>query len=154
MLSKLEKSTLNHAFWGEFKSMMRGNASSINTKINWLNYPTHLKHTYLRLIFDSNEASICFDIQFRDEEIRSLFWEQLLELRSLIDNAMGTETKWIEHLETNEGLLISRLKWESPDLFLTNKKDWKKAQLFFKKRLLEFDLFYQEYKDVLINLIK
>lgn len=154
MLSKEEKNSLNHEFWGEFKSMMRGHVSSANSKINWLNYPTHLKHTYLRLIFDSHEASICFDIQFRDEEIRLLFWDQLLELKALINNSMGIETKWIERLETKEGLIISRLKWEASDLILTNKKDWKKAQLFFKKRLLEFDVFYQEYKDILINLIK
>jgi len=51
-------------------------------------------------------------------------------------------------------LIISRLKWETNEFLITNKKDWKKAQHFFKSRLLEFDVFYQEYKDVLINLIK
>ena len=46
------------------------------------------------------------------------------------------------------------LEWETNEFLITNKKDWKKAQHFFKSRLLEFDIFYQEYKDVLINLIK
>jgi len=37
---------------------------------------------------------------------------------------------------------------------ISNKKDWKKAQKFFKESLIEFDAFYQEYQDILINLIK
>ena len=154
MLSKEERSQLNHEFWGEFKKLMRGHSSSLNTKVNWLHYPTHLKHTYLKLIFDNSEASLCFDVQFRDDEIRALFWDQLLELKTLLEKSMQFKTQWLEHYETKEGLIISRLKWETNEFLITNKKDWKKAQHFFKSRLLEFDLFYQEYKDVLINLIK
>lgn len=154
MLSKEEKSKLNHQFWGEFKSLMKGKTSASNTRINWLSYPTHLKHTYLRLVFNNKEASICYDIQFRDEEIRLIFWEQLLELKNLIDNTLGSPTQWIQNIETPEGLTISRLKWHTPNLFISNKKDWKKAQKFFKDRIVEFDTFYQEYQDILINLIK
>lgn len=154
MFSKEEKSALNHLFWSEFKSHMKNNSSSKNTRVNWLNYPTHLKHTYLRLVFDNNEASVCYDIQFRDDEIRSIFWEQLLELRKLIDRSMGSTTLWLKSLEINEDLRISRLKWTDSNLSLARKKDWIKAQIFFKERLVEFDVFYQEYKDILINLIK
>ena len=154
MLSKEEKKSLNHMFWGEFKTLMKNSHSPNNSRINWLNYPTHLKHTYLRLVFDNKEASVCFDVQYRDDEIRSIFWEQLLELRTLIDTSMGASTEWIENHETKEGLTISRLKWGDSNLSLMNKKDWYKAQNFFKDRLLEFDFFYQEYKDILINLIK
>lgn len=154
MLSKEEKSKLNHQFWGEFKSLMKGKTSAANTRVNWLSYPTHLKNTYLRLVFNNKEASICYDIQFRDEEIRSLFWEQLLELRNLIDSSLRSPTQWIQDIETPEGLTISRLKWHAPGLVISNKKDWKKAQTFFKERLIEFDAFYQEYQDILINLIK
>ena len=154
MFSKEEKSNFNHLFWGEFKSHMKQTTSSLNTHLNWLNYPTHLKHTYLRLGFDKDEASMCFDIQFKDEEIRSIFWDQLLELRKLIDTSMSTPTLWIKTHETEERTTISRLKWQDSNLSLYNKKDWKKAQLFFKERLIEFDIFYQEYKDILIHLIK
>ncbi len=154
MFSKEEKRTLNHQFWGEFKSLMKGRTSASNTRINWLSYPTHLKHTYLRLVFNNKEASICYDIQFRDEEIRLIFWEQLLELRKLIDGTLGCTTEWIQNVETGEGLTISRLKWQAPDMNISNKKDWKKAQKFFKESLIEFDAFYQEYQDILINLIK
>ncbi len=154
MLSKEEKSTLNHQFWGQFKKLMKPCLSSDQKQINWLNYPTHLKHTYLRLVFDSNGASLCYDVQFRDEEIRALYWEQLEELRSVINTHMNSPGYWQKEVTTDEGLSISRIKWEQADFRLFNKNDWKEAQEFLKDRLLEFDGFYGEYKDILIHLIK
>lgn len=154
MFSKEEKSALNHSFWKEFKDGMKKSSSQVQRRVNWLHYPTHLKYTYLRLVFDQHEAAVCYDIQFKDEEIRFLFWDQLIELKTLINQSMGVSTIWIQNLEIHNGLMISRLKWQDPSLCIHCKKDWKKAQLFFKERLLEFDVFYQEYKEILINLIK
>tara|TARA_B100000674_G_scaffold451354_1_gene422044 strand:- start:176 stop:640 length:465 start_codon:yes stop_codon:yes gene_type:complete len=154
MFSKEEKSALNHSFWNEFKNSMKKSSSQLQRRVNWVQYPTHLRHTYLRLIFDQEKAAVCYDIQFKDEEIRVLFWEQLIELRTLIENNMGVSTIWIQNFETNEGVVISRLKWQDCSLNLHQKRDWKKACIFFKERLLEFDAFYQEYKEILINLIK
>lgn len=154
MFSKEEKSALNHSFWDEFKNSMKKSSTQVQRRVNWLQYPTYLKHTYLRLIFDQDQAAVCYDIQFKDKEIRSLFWEQLSELKILLEQSMGSPTIWIQNLETKEGLTISRVKWQDSDLCLYKKKDWKKAQFFIKNRLLEFDKFYQEYKEILINLIK
>ena len=154
MLSKEERSALNHLFWSDFRKTMRNTPSSSKKRVNWLNYPTNLKHTYLRLIFNSNEASLCYDVQFRDQDIRTLFWEQLLELKTLVESSMKYPTIWLEDYENKEGLCMSRVKWETKEYSLYNKEDWKGAQLYFKERLVEFDLFYQEYKDVLIHLIK
>ena len=154
MFSKEEKSALNHSFWDEFKNSMKKSSSQVQKRVNWLQYPTHLKHTYLRLVFDQKEAAVCYDIQFKDEEIRALFWDQLMELKTLIEKNMGVSTIWIQSFETHNGSTISRLKWQDSSLCIHQKKDWKKAQRFFKERLLEFDVFYQEYKEILINLIK
>jgi len=154
MLSKEERSALNHLFWSDFRKAMKNTPSSSKKRVNWLNYPTNLKHTYLRLVFNSNEASLCYDVQFRDEDIRTLFWEQLQELKVLIESSMETPTIWLKDYENNEGLCISRIMWETKDYSLHNKDDWKAAQKFFRERLLEFDKFYQEYQDVLIHLIK
>jgi hypothetical protein len=154
MFSKEEKRALNHAFWTELKNSMKNSSSQVQRRVNWLNYPTHIKHTYIRLIFNENEAAVCFDIQFKDEEIRFLFWEQLTELKTLIDASLGTPTLWKKNIKTEEGLTISQLKWEDSTLCIHQKKDWKQAQAFLKDRLLEFDIFYQEYKEILINLIK
>ena len=154
MLSKEEKSALNHLFWSDFRKKIKNTSSSSNKRINWLNYPTNLRHTYLRLVFNPSETSLCYDVQFRDNDIRTLFWEQLQELKTIIDSSMGSPTIWVKDYETSEGLSISRLKWETRQYSLHNEKDWEPAHLFLKERLLEFDIFYQEYKDILIHLIK
>ena len=154
MFSKEEKSALNQSFWTEFKNSMKKSSTQLQRRVNWLQYPTHLKHTYLRLVFDQEEAAVCYDIQFKDEEIRALFWDQLIELKTLLNQSMGHPTIWIQNFETNDGSAISRIKWQDCSLCIHQKKDWKKAHLFFKERLLEFDVFYQEYKEILINLIK
>ena len=154
MFSKEEKSALNQSFWTEFKNSMKKSSTQLQRRVNWLQYPTHLKHTYLRLVFDQEEAAVCYDIQFKDEEIRALFWDQLIELKTLLNQSMGHPTIWIQKFETNDGSTICRIKWQDCSLCIHQKKDWKKAHLFFKERLLEFDVFYQEYKEILINLIK
>ena len=92
MFSKEEKSALNHSFWNEIKNRMKKSSSQLQRRVNWVQYPNHLKHTYLRLVFDKEKAAVCYDIQFKDEEIRVLFWEQLIELKTLINDTMGVST--------------------------------------------------------------
>lgn len=153
MFSREEKKQMNIDFWDGFKSYMRKSKSSVLPRVNWLAYPTDLKHTYLRLFCDDSITAVRYDIQFKDNDVRSLFWEQLNELKKLLNATMNIETRWVEHMDSN-GIVISRIYWESQDWSLYKTKDWKKMYRFLQDRLLEFDLFYQEYKEILINLIK
>ena len=153
MFSKAEKKQMNIAFWDGFKQYMKSSKSSVLPRVNWLSYPTDLKHTYLRLFCNETTSALRFDIQLKDEDIRMLFWDQLIELKTLINKTMNTETLWVKNIEV-DGALISRIQWESNDWSLYNTKDWRKIYRYLKERLLEFDLFYQEYKEILINLIK
>lgn len=153
MFSKAEKKQMNIAFWDGFKQYMKSSKSSVLPRVNWLSYPTDLKHTYLRLFCNETTSALRFDIQLKDEDIRMLFWDQLIELKTLINKTMNTETLWVKNIEV-DGALISRIQWESNEWSLYNTKDWRKIYRYLKERLLEFDLFYQEYKEILINLIK
>jgi hypothetical protein len=154
MFSKEEKREMNVDFWNGFKSYMKNHKSSALPRVNWLSYPTNLKHTFVRLHCDEKSSALFYDIQFKDKEIRALFWDQLLELKALFNSQESYSSQWHEHFETEDGLHISRIQWTSSDWSLYQQKDWKKIYRFFKERLLEFDLFYQEYKEILINLIK
>ena len=154
MFSKEEKHEMNVEFWNGFKKYMKNQKSSVLSRVNWLSYPTNLKHTYLRLHCDGELSALFYDIQFKDKEIRSIFWEQLLELKSLFHKHESHISNWYEHFETKEGFFISRIEWASNEWSLYRQKDWRKIYRFFKDRLIEFDLFYQEYKEILINLIK
>tara|TARA_B110000459_G_C16582625_1_gene482073 strand:+ start:1363 stop:1827 length:465 start_codon:yes stop_codon:yes gene_type:complete len=154
MYSKEEKRDMNIRFWDGFKEYMKKSKSSVLARVNWLSYPTNVKDTYLRLYCTQNSTAVRFDIQFKDKEIRSLFWEQLQELKSLLTSHVHFPADWIEQIEDTDGREISRIQWESNEWSLYNEKDWRKIYNFLKERLIEFDQFYQEYKEILINLIK
>ncbi len=154
MFSKEKKHEMNVEFWNGFKHYMKNQKSSVLPRVNWLSYPTNLKHTYVRLHCDGGLSALYYDIQFKDKEIRALFWEQLIELKSLFNKQESHTSNWHEHFKTIDGLHISRIEWTHDEWSLYRQKDWRKIYRFFKERLLEFDLFYQEYKEILINLIK
>ena len=69
MLSKEDRKTHNEEFWGQFKKLMKKHMSSTGNRINWLKYPTDVKHFYLRLSTNGKNSLVHFDIQFRDKEI-------------------------------------------------------------------------------------
>jgi hypothetical protein len=67
---------------------------------------------------------------------------------------MQQETSWEENFTTKEGLSISRISWTIENLNFYNDEDWDKIYAFYKVRLVEFDEFYQEFKDILIALVE
>ena len=154
MFSKEEKRELNIEFWNGFKQYMKSYKSSGLPRLNWLSYPTNLKHTYLRLHCDDKYCALFYDVQFKDKEIKALFWEQLQELKPLFTKQESFSSKWHQDFETEDGLHISRIELVSHEWSLSRKKDWRKIYRFLKDRLIEFDAVYQEYKEILINLIK
>ena len=154
MFSKEEKREMNIEFWNGFKQYMKSYKSSALPRVNWLSYPTNLKHTYLRLHCDDKCCALFYDIQFKDKEIKALFWEQLQELKPLFTKNESYTSTWHQYFETENGLNISRIEWATYEWSFSRKKDWRKIYRFLKDRLIEFDAVYQEYKEILINLIK
>ena len=153
MLSKEERSELNTRFWTGFKKTMNSHKSSNGRVINWLNYPSDVKGIYIRMEVDTNFARLCFDIQFKDDGIRSLVWEQMGELKKVLEATMQHETFWIEHTISRENFAFSRICWELKGVSLYNNQDTEAIYSFLRSRIIEFDSFYQEFKDIIINLV-
>ncbi len=153
MYSKEDKKALNQLFWDGFKKEMRQYNSREKQNVKWLNYPTGIKHVYLRLHADENGAFLNYDIQLKDDSIRELFWDQCLELKTVLENAMDTPTLWSQNLVSPEGFSFNRIQWASGEFDFYNEADWKDLYAFLKKTVISFDAFYQEFKDVLILLM-
>ncbi len=154
MLSKEARKERNEKFWSGFKEYMRGTLSSTGKRVNWLNYKTEVQDTYLRLICDGKTTAVCYDIQFKDTGIKAIFWEQLGELKKVLEASMKQETSWEENFITKEGHSIGRISWTIENLNFYHDEDWNKIYGFYKNRLVEFDEFYQEFKDILIALVE
>jgi hypothetical protein len=153
MLSKEERSELNKSFWAGFKGTMNSHKSSNGRLINWLNYPSDVKGIYIRMEADSNCARLCFDMQFKDDGVRSIVWEQMGELKKILEENMQCETIWIEHSNSKENFTFSRICWEIEGVSIYKRQDAEVIYTFLKNRIIEFDFFYQEFKDIIINLV-
>lgn len=151
MFSKEELKEINTNFWEGFKLHMKKIKSSNGKRVNWLKYPTDVKFIYLRLEVNNKGARICFDIQHKHDEIRAIVYEQMTELKVVLEDAIECETIWMEDYSLFDNT-ISRIQWEIKDVSLYNKNDHVKIYDFLQKTLNEFDLFYQDYKDILVAL--
>jgi len=151
MFSKEELKEINTNFWEGYKLHMKKIKSSNGKRVNWLKYPTDVKFIYLRLEVDSKSARICFDIQNKHDDIRAIVYEQMTELKVVLEEAIDFKTDWFEdfYLLDNK---ISRIQWELEGVSIYKKEDQTKIYDFFKNTLIQFDLFYQDYKDILIAL--
>lgn len=154
MLSKEEQKKKNTAFWEGFKKYMKGTPSASGRRVNWLNYPTELKDLYVRLVAGGKGCGVYFDIQPKDEEVREVVWEQMGELRVVLSGEMNYQSEWIEFADTTGSRTVSRIAWFDPSLNYFKDEDQEKIYEFLKLRLVGFDQFYQEYKDLLITLIE
>lgn len=131
---------------------MRKIPSSNGKGVNWVNYPSDVKDVYIRLQADTNCARLCFDIQPKDEGIRSILWEQMTELRAVMEAEMGKATSWNEFDSVFNNRNVSRIYWELSDVNYVIADDQLKMKAFLKEKLLQFDTFYQEFKEILILL--
>ena len=96
MFSIEEQKQLNTEFWDRFRKKMRNHKSSNGRGINWINYPSDVKDVYIRLEADSKGVRFCFDIQQKDDGIRSIIWEQMTELKVVMETEIGKDTGWNE----------------------------------------------------------
>lgn len=152
MLSREEQKKRNSEFWEKFRKYMNKYRSSNGRKMNWLNYPSDVKDVYIRLQADNKGARMCFDIQPKDEGVRAIVWEQMTELKKVMESSMNYETTWLEQQSSPEGRVFSRIMWEKEGLNFYNEEDHLAIFEFLKDRLIEFDEFYQEFKEILISL--
>ena len=153
MLSKEERRELNELFWTGFKESMKKIPSSTGKRMNWINYPSDVKGIFIRLEADGLGARLCMDIQPKDDGIRALIWEQMGELKRVLESTMNVVTHWEENYTLKDGRTISRIHWSTNDGDFYRKDDHEKLYSFLKSRLIEFDQFYQEFKDILILLV-
>lgn len=153
MLTKEEKRNFNISFWNDFQKEMRKIRSSNGRRMNWVNYPSDTKFLYIRLEVDTKSAKLCFDIQPKDDAIRAIIYEQMTELKVVLESEMQFPTLWAEHFETSDGRVISRISWEINNVNLYQVEDHPTIIAFLKERLISFDVFYQEFKEILIALI-
>lgn len=154
MFSKEEKKERNKEFWKRFKSEMNKIPSSNGKRIQWLKYPTKIKFLFIRSEVTKDYAKFSIDIQSKDEDIQEIVWEQFQELKTVLENEFNIPPEWDEHAFNSAGKKIKQVYWKIDGVNLFNKEDEPKITEFLKDKYIRFDEFYQEYNEILFNLIK
>lgn len=142
MYTKAEAAQLRQAFWTTFGQYMAPVPSHDGWPVNWINYKTGLKNVYFRMQADNRRASIGIELTQPDAGVRELFFEQFLELKTMLHETLGEPWRWELHATDANDLPLSRIYAEMQPVNLFNREDWPALISFFKPRLVALDEFW------------
>jgi hypothetical protein len=114
MYSKAEATQLRQAFWTAFGQYMAPVPSAEGESTNWINYKTGIKHVYFRMQADNRRASIGIELTHPDAGIRELFFEQFLEVKTVLHEALGEQWTWEADATDAQGsglLVMASYNW-------------------------------------------
>ncbi len=151
MFTKEEKKKFKTDFWTSFGIYMRKHNAKLG-RVSWVNYRTHIKDMYFRLDITTKDAIVSVDFQHKDDGIRSLFYEQLLELKTVLQSSIGDDWKW-EEVSFNEfNQPVSKVYIVLENVSIYNKDDWQKTFRFYEEKMLGLHGFWIDFKEIFKNL--
>ncbi|MET0394729.1 MAG: DUF4268 domain-containing protein [Chitinophagaceae bacterium] len=143
MYSKQETALLKKNFWTSFGQYMRPLPGAGGEPVNWLNYKTGIRHLYFRLDADSRQAAIGIELRHPDPDLRRQYYEQLEQLKAILEQETGEAWEWQLHAIDEDGREVSRIGIQLPGVNIFRREDWPAIISFFKPRLLALDAFWE-----------
>ena len=140
MFSKEDSRLLRQEFWTSFgKSFPR----------KWLLYNTKIKGLSFKFYFDTKKAFVCLDLE-DDLDNRINCWEKLLALKNILLDDYLPDAIYKEEFYLENGKEISRIYVSlEQKVSIHNKNTWRDTMEFFNEKMLLFEAFFEEYKDVI-----
>ncbi|WP_341220667.1 DUF4268 domain-containing protein [Polaribacter atrinae] len=143
MFSKEESALLRKDFWTSFgKSFPR----------KWLLYNTKIKGFSFKFVAERKQAMVCLDIENPDELVNLLYYDQMLSLKTLLENELP-EVIFNDEYELESGKIIHRIYVPFEGKFsVYNKNSWRDCFEFYMETMPKFELFFYEYEDIIKNI--
>nr|WP_321245282.1 DUF4268 domain-containing protein [uncultured Psychroserpens sp.] len=140
MFSKEESRLLREEFWTSFgKSFPR----------KWVLYDTKIKGFSFKFHFDVKKSLVALDLE-DDLENRIKYWEKLQSLKSILIDEYLPEVIFDEEYFLENGKEISRIYIPlEQKVSIHNKNTWRDVMVFFNETMNQFELFFEEYRDIL-----
>ena len=151
MFTKQEKKNFNTEFWTSFGVYMKKHNVRYG-RVKWVNYKSNIKDVYFRLDINPKKAAFAIELQHTDDGIRALFYEQFIELKTMLNNHVDNQLIWEELAFNKYQQPISRMYIELPDVSIYNKDDWQSAFQFFEKKMTGLHEFWEEFSEIFKNL--
>jgi len=153
MFSKDEEKALRSAFWTGLTSKIQRFRSSTGRRINWFKYPTGLNDIYIRTEVDQHGCRICIDMQFKNEGIRALFYEQFLETKTVFENTMQSPVIWNPKFEHSYGTEVARISVENTRTNLFRQEDWAEMHEFIIVHMRRVDEYWEDFGELYKTLL-
>jgi Domain of unknown function (DUF4268) len=147
MYTRQEASLIRKQFWTSFGQYMRPLPGANGDTINWLNYKTGIRYLYFRMYADSGKASIAIELRHTDLLLQQQYFEQLQQLKNLLEQGTGEEWQWELHQLDEDGNTVSKISTTLAKVNIFNNSDWPAIISFLKPRLLVLDRFWDAVKD-------
>jgi hypothetical protein len=146
MYSKQEAAQLKKDFWTAFGQYMNPVLSAEGEKISWANYKTGEKNISFRMEAGNRTAKVLIELTHSDKDIQHIYYEQLLQLKKILETFTREEWIWQLHASNEYGKPVSRVLIELPDVSIFKKDDWPKLISFFKQNIMALDEFWSNVK--------
>lgn len=146
MYTKEEASRLKQAFWTKFGQYMQPILSAEGVKTNWINYKTGVNGIYFKMDADKRQASIGIVFTQKDKNLQAANYAQLLQLKTILRNALGEDWEWQPMVQDEYGKTISHVSKAITGVNVFRNEDWPTLISFFKQRIIALDSFWSEAK--------
>ena len=138
MYSKEETQRLKREFWIDF-------AEKYPRK--WVLYDTKIKDFSFKFYVDNKKAQVLIDIEHRNDEKRTIYFEKLESLKSILEDDFVKDLVFEKNFVLENGKTISRIWVEKGNVSVSNRKYWDEIFDFFNEKMHAVEMFYLEYGD-------
>lgn len=152
MFKKEELKQIRTDFWESFRKRMEKVRSASGKRKNWVNYKSNIRDIYFRMDVTGKEAFLAIDIQFQDEGIREIVWEQFMETAVLMRGLIGEEMECLPDTVLTPGFTAHRLKWTLQDVSLFEPSNHEKIQTFLEQKIRRLDEFWTDFFELFYGL--
>jgi hypothetical protein len=143
MYSKEETQKLKREFWVAF-------AEKYPRK--WVLYDTKIKDFSFKFYVDNKKAQVLIDIEHRNDEKRTVYFEKLESLKSILEDDFVKDLVFEKNFVLENGKTISRIWVEKNGVSVSNRKYWDEIFDFFNEKMHAVEMFYLEYGDYIRDL--
>ncbi|MFD2599164.1 DUF4268 domain-containing protein [Sphingobacterium corticis] len=146
MYARDEVKKTKQAFWTAYGQYMRVVPFADAERQSWVNYKTGIKHIYFRMEADNQSAQIAIEIDHPDAGIRALIFDQFVQYKNMLQEALGESWEWLPVSTDAYGKESAEIKCVLTDVSIMRKDDWPKLISFFKPRMIALDEFWSSAK--------
>lgn len=148
MYSKQEAAVIRHRFWTALGKYLAPIPFAGNEKQNWINYKTGIKNIFFKTFADNKKASACIELAMASEEQREKKFHLLL---NLIKQSGSSLKDWqTEKKSYNEqGKPVALIYMDLYPVNIYKEEDWPLVIGFLKEKMIAFDAFWTQYKDII-----